>query len=197
MKLNRLLILIAILVGMIFLSVEFRKDLFLSLHLACCSCINSKPTDTHHLSEIQSLDSDDSSHILEDDDSNSIEQAAPRLDRGLPRLGRGSPRLGRGSPRLGRGSPRLGRGSPRLGRGSPRLGRGSPRLGRGSPRLGRGSPRLGRRAAAMLISRFNHAGRYYDDDDDEIIDYQYPSEPLTNEKRALPRLGRAIKTNEQ
>ncbi len=82
-------------------------------------------------------------------------------------------------------------------RAAPRLGRASPRLGRASPRLGRASPRLGRRAGALLLSRLNHAGRYYNTDDDATNDNQYDIESLAQEKRAAPRLGRAIKINEQ
>ena len=58
-------------------------------------------------------------------------------------------------------------------RAAPRLGRASPRLGRASPRLGRASPRLGRRTSVLLLSRLNHAGRYYNGDDDATNDYQY------------------------
>jgi len=67
--------------------------------------------------------------------------------------------------------------------------RASPRLGRASPRLGRASPRLGRRTAH---SRLNHAGRYYNGDEDATNDYQYDSESSTQERRASPRLGRAV-----
>jgi hypothetical protein len=70
--------------------------------------------------------------------------------------------------------------------------RAAPRLGRASPRLGRASPRLGRRTGPLSASRFNHAGRYYNSDDDATNDYQYDIEPSAQEKRAAPRLGRAI-----
>lgn len=70
-----------------------------------------------------------------------------------------------------------------------------PRLGRASPRLGRASPRLGRRAAwGLFLSRLNHPDQY---DFDAINDDQYEFEPLMQEKRALPRLGRALEVNQQ
>ncbi len=75
--------------------------------------------------------------------------------------------------------------------------RASPRLGRASPRLGRASPRLGRRAGALLLSRLNHAGRYYNTDDDATNDYPYDIESSAQEKRASPRLGRSIKLDQQ
>ncbi len=75
--------------------------------------------------------------------------------------------------------------------------RAAPRLGRASPRLGRASPRLGRRAIALLLSRLNHAGRYYNADDDGVNDYQYDIDSSMQEKRASPRLGRSIKLDEQ
>jgi hypothetical protein len=81
-------------------------------------------------------------------------------------------------------------------RASPRLGRAYPRLGRASPRLGRASPRLGRRAIALLLSELSHAGRYYNADDDATNNYQYDTDSSIQEKRASPRLGRAIKLNE-
>ena len=71
--------------------------------------------------------------------------------------------------------------------------RAAPRLGRASPRLGRASPRLGRRGLALLVSRLNHAGRYHNaDDDDSTNEYQYDLDSANQEKRAAPRLGRAI-----
>jgi len=70
--------------------------------------------------------------------------------------------------------------------------RAAPRLGRASPRLGRASPRLGRRTGPLPVSRFNHAGRNYNSDDDATNDYQYDIELSAQEKRAAPRLGRAI-----
>jgi hypothetical protein len=82
-------------------------------------------------------------------------------------------------------------------RAAPRLGRASPRLGRASPRLGRASPRLGRRDGVLPVSRFDHAGRYYNLDDDATNDYLYDIELSAQEKRASPRLGRAIKLDEQ
>ena len=66
--------------------------------------------------------------------------------------------------------------------------RASPRLGRASPRLGRASPRLGRRAH----SRLNHAGRYYNGDDDATDDYQNEIDSSMPERRASPRLGRSV-----
>ena len=69
--------------------------------------------------------------------------------------------------------------------------RAAPRLGRASPRLGRASPRLGRRAPTYLLSRINHAGRYYIGDDDLPNDYPFEFESSVNEKRAAPRLGRS------
>ena len=83
------------------------------------------------------------------------------------------------------------RAAPRLGRASPRLGRASPRMGRASPRLGRASPRLGRRAAALVLSRLNHAGRYHTVDDDGTNDYAHEIDSWMHERRAAPRLGRA------
>ncbi|CAF0733670.1 unnamed protein product [Adineta steineri] len=77
-------------------------------------------------------------------------------------------------------------------RAAPRLGRASPRLGRASPRLGRASPRLGRNAAASLHSRLSHAGRYYNGDEDTTNDNQYDIESIMQERRAAPRLGRAV-----
>ncbi|CAF4305786.1 unnamed protein product, partial [Adineta steineri] len=65
--------------------------------------------------------------------------------------------------------------------------RAAPRLGRASPRLGRASPRLGRRSSGYVVSRLNHAGRYYVGDDDATNDY-----PIELEARAAPRLGRSI-----
>ena len=70
--------------------------------------------------------------------------------------------------------------------------RAAPRLGRASPRLGRASPRLGRRAAALAHSRLNHAGRYYNGDDDAADEYQFDIESSMQERRAAPRLGRAV-----
>jgi hypothetical protein len=70
--------------------------------------------------------------------------------------------------------------------------RAAPRLGRASPRLGRASPRFGRRAPAYIVSHLNHAGRYYNGDDDIINDYPIESDLSINEKRASPRLGRSI-----
>lgn len=69
--------------------------------------------------------------------------------------------------------------------------RAAPRLGRASPRLGRASPRLGRRAL-VTRSRLNHAGRYYNGDDDAADDMQYDAEANMQERRAAPRLGRAV-----
>lgn len=82
-------------------------------------------------------------------------------------------------------------------RAAPRLGRASPRLGRASPRLGRASPRLGRRAAALLLSHFNNAGRYQNGDDDAVNDYAHELDSWMHERRAAPRLGRALKLDEQ
>ena len=76
-------------------------------------------------------------------------------------------------------------------RASPRLGRAYPRLGRASPRLGRASPRLGRRTGDLLLSELSHAGRFYNADDD-ANNYQYDIDSSLQEKRASPRLGRAI-----
>ena len=84
------------------------------------------------------------------------------------------------------------RAAPRLGRASPRLGRASPRMGRASPRMGRASPRLGRRAAALVLSHLNHAGRYHTVDDDATNDYAHEIDSLTHDRRAAPRLGRAV-----
>jgi hypothetical protein len=70
--------------------------------------------------------------------------------------------------------------------------RASPRLGRASPRLGRASPRLGRHAPVYVVSRLNHAGRYYIGDDDATNDYPFEFDSTTNEKRASPRLGRSV-----
>ena len=75
--------------------------------------------------------------------------------------------------------------------------RAAPRLGRASPRLGRASPRLGRRAAALLLSRFNNAGRYHNGDDDAVNDYAHELDSWMHERRAAPRLGRAVKLDEQ
>jgi len=82
------------------------------------------------------------------------------------------------------------RAAPRLGRASPRLGRASPRLGRASPRLGRASPRLGRQTAALLLSHLNQF-------DDSASDSHYENELDVQDKRAAPRLGRAVKSIEQ
>ena len=70
--------------------------------------------------------------------------------------------------------------------------RAAPRLGRASPRLGRASPRLGRQAAALLLSRFNNAGRYHNGDDEAVNDYANEPDSWMHERRAAPRLGRAI-----
>lgn len=59
--------------------------------LVCCSCINSKPTDSDQLNEHQ-IDSVYPAFLITDD---LVERAAPRLGRASPRLGRASPRLGR------------------------------------------------------------------------------------------------------
>lgn len=75
--------------------------------------------------------------------------------------------------------------------------RAAPRLGRASPRLGRASPRLGRRASAFLLSKLNHAGRYYNTDDEAANEYQHEIESSAQEKRAAPRLGRSIKADGQ
>lgn len=70
-----------------------------------------------------------------------------------------------------------------------------PRLGRASPRLGRASPRLGRRTAvALLLSRLNHLEQ---DDNDAINDDQNDLDSVMQEKRASPRLGRAIDVRRQ
>ncbi len=70
--------------------------------------------------------------------------------------------------------------------------RAAPRLGRASPRLGRASPRLGRRNPSYILSRLNHAGRYYIGDDEAINDYPLDIDSSINEKRAAPRLGRSV-----
>ena len=75
-------------------------------------------------------------------------------------------------------------------RAAPRLGRASPRLGRASPRLGRASPRLGRQTAALLLSHLNQF-------DDSASDSHYENELDVQDKRAAPRLGRAVKSIEQ
>jgi hypothetical protein len=48
-----------------------------------------------------------------------------------------------------------------------------------------------------LLSQFNHAGRYHNADDDATHNDQYDIESSIQEKRASPRLGRAIKFDEQ
>jgi len=63
--------------------------------LVCCSCINSKPTNTEQLTEHQFIDSLYPAVLYTDD---LVERAAPRLGRASPRLGRASPRLGRHTP---------------------------------------------------------------------------------------------------
>lgn len=68
--------------------------------------------------------------------------------------------------------------------------RAAPRLGRASPRLGRASPRLGRRTISSLFTRFNHAGRYRDNDDDSNNDNGHEFNAWMHERRAAPRLGR-------
>ncbi|CAF0787870.1 unnamed protein product [Adineta ricciae] len=70
--------------------------------------------------------------------------------------------------------------------------RAAPRLGRASPRLGRASPRLGRHAPTYVVSRLNHAGRYYIGDDDSVNDSAYDLDLSSNDKRAAPRLGRSL-----
>ncbi|UJR23371.1 hypothetical protein I4U23_026380 [Adineta vaga] len=70
--------------------------------------------------------------------------------------------------------------------------RAAPRLGRASPRLGRASPRLGRHAPTYVLSRLNHAGRYYIGDEDGASDYALELDSSINEKRAAPRLGRSV-----
>ena len=73
--------------------------------------------------------------------------------------------------------------------------RASPRLGRASPRLGRASPRLGRRTAiALLLSRLNNLDQY---DSDAINDDQDDLDSVMQEKRAVPRLGRAVEVHQQ
>lgn len=75
--------------------------------------------------------------------------------------------------------------------------RAAPRLGRASPRLGRASPRLGRRGVGQMLSRFNHAGRYRDSEDDAFHDDGHDLNSWIYERRAAPRLGRSIKLDEQ
>jgi hypothetical protein len=77
-------------------------------------------------------------------------------------------------------------------RASPRLGRAAPRFGRAAPRFGRAAPRFGRRAAGLLLSRLNHAGRYYVGDDDDVNNDNLDTDSWINEKRASPRLGRSV-----
>jgi hypothetical protein len=77
-------------------------------------------------------------------------------------------------------------------RAAPRLGRASPRLGRASPRLGRASPRLGRHAPLYVVSHVNHAGQFYNGDDDATNEYPFEFDSSANEKRASPRLGRSV-----
>lgn len=74
--------------------------------------------------------------------------------------------------------------------------RAAPRLGRASPRLGRASPRLGRRTAALLFARLNH-GRYAFADEDMSNDDASEIDSYNHERRAAPRLGRAIHVHEQ
>ena len=70
--------------------------------------------------------------------------------------------------------------------------RAAPRLGRASPRLGRASPRLGRYAPLYIVSHENHAGQFYNGDDDATNDHLFEFDSSANEKRASPRLGRSV-----
>ncbi|CAF2315860.1 unnamed protein product [Rotaria sp. Silwood2] len=74
--------------------------------------------------------------------------------------------------------------------------RAAPRLGRASPRLGRAAPRLGRHAVDIMRSRLNHVGQYYNANDDATNEYPYDIDSSIEERRAAPRLGRAIKLDQ-
>ncbi len=43
-----------------------------------------------------------------------------------------------------------------------------------------------------MLSRLNHAGRYYTDDDDITNDYPNEIDSSITDKRAAPRLGRSV-----